>query len=593
MFGICENYDGVTRLSIAALCRELLEEYINRNPNNTNPPGEEYFREKIKSSDRSGLINKLNDNLGFDIEAMMEQSDQDKFDALKLLKLLYYIEKDGLSKKSAFGNKIESRLCITDILAKPRLENIHTDYSLKSEFGDVVKSMLSAVGQNIDDVGQRWGVVENINRSWKYATDVLFAYVFSDCAVNFPNSNLVQLERIKRYLSEKIIMKCENVKPRSFVSNEGVMKSFYNLLLCHEKLCNDIDRINITDRLSVPDMPNKEFISTFKKSEGVKENWEIIDVMTEYLKNHKENVQAEYVLKLITYLKLPTQEDIKDCLFALKYVRTIARWIEQDKNADFSDGISLDMFVIIMQELISVKREKETFNNDYFGNRYTKKPLLSAVKKPAEADAVARLAWIKKIENRTAINFGCYDLMVLAREIEKIVYKIKTIIFSYHSLADMKVANECVCHFVVRSMVSSDAVFSVRKNFEHYIVEGLQKKGKTVRFVFPPTAINCNDMFREFLLDNSAIGDAVANEVIKQVDEVMNNEQIILQSKTVIFESKYTTNYSSDYMFVFLINAKKRVILFEDFVSVASDEEHERMRELGFDKFAVDELSNY
>ena len=88
MFGICENYDGVTRLSIAALCRELLEEYINRNPNNTNPPGEEYFREKIKSSDRSGLINKLNDKLGFDIEAMMEQSDQDKFDALKLLKLL-------------------------------------------------------------------------------------------------------------------------------------------------------------------------------------------------------------------------------------------------------------------------------------------------------------------------------------------------------------------------------------------------------------------------------------------------------------------------------------------------------------------------
>lgn len=593
MFGIHENYDGVTKLSIAALCKELLEEYINKNPNDTNPPGEEYFREKIKSNDRSGLINKLNDNLGFDIEMMMEQSDQDKFDGLKLLKLLYYIEKDGLPKKDTFGSKVTSKLCITDILAKPRLENIHTDYSPKSEFGDVVDSMLSLIGQNIDDAGKRWGVIEKINITWKYATDSLFAYVFSDYATKFPESNLIQLKRIKRYLSEKIIMKCKTVKPRSFVSNEGVMKSFYNLLLCHEKLCNDIDRVNITDRLSVPDIPNKEFVSAFKETEKVRVDWKIIDVMTAYLKDHKENFQVEYVLKLVTCLNPLAQEDIKDCLFALKYVRTIARWIERDKNADFSDGISLDLFVIIMQELISVKREKETFNNDYFGNRYTKKPLLSAVKKPAEADAVARLAWIRKIENRTAMNFGCHELMDLAREIEKLIYKVKTIIFSYHSLVDMNVANDCICHFVVRAMVSAEAAFSVRENFERYIVEGLRKKGKNVRFVFPPTAINCNDMFREFLLDHSAIGDVVANEVIRQVDEVLNNEQIMSQSGAVTFESKYTTNYSSDYMFIFRINAKKRVIIFEEFVSVTSDEEHKRMRELGFDKFVVEELNNY
>lgn len=191
------------------------------------------------------------------------------------------------------------------------------------------------------------------------------------------------------------------------------------------------------------------------------------------------------------------------------------------------------------------------------------------------------------------MNFGCHELMDLAREIEKLIYKVKTIIFSYHSLVDMNVANDCICHFVVSAMVSAEAAFSVRENFERYIVEGLRKKGKNVRFVFPPTAINCNNMFREFLLDHSAIGDVVANEVIRQVDEVLNNEQIMSQSGAVTFESKYTTNYSSDYMFIFRINAKKRVIIFEEFVSVTSDEEHKRMRELGFDKFAVEELNNY
>lgn len=141
----------------------------------------------------------------------------------------------------------------------------------------------------------------------------------------------------------------------------------------------------------------------------------------------------------------------------------------------------------------------------------------------------------------------------------------------------MIVFNDCICHFVVRAMVSAEAAFSIRENFERYIVEGLRKKGKNVRFVFPPTAINCNDMFREFLLDHSAIGDVVANEVIRQVDEVLNNEQIMSQSGAVTFESKYTTNYSSDYMFIFRINAKKRVIIFEEFVSVTSDEEHKRI----------------
>ena len=135
MFGIHENYDGVTKLSIAALCKELLEEYINKNPNDTNPPGEEYFREKIKSNDRSGLINKLNDNLGFDIEMMMEQSDQDKFDGLKLLKLLYYIEKDGLPKKDIIKNNVTSMTLIggeptihpqfVEILRKLEKQEVH------------------------------------------------------------------------------------------------------------------------------------------------------------------------------------------------------------------------------------------------------------------------------------------------------------------------------------------------------------------------------------------------------------------------------------------------------------------------------------
>lgn len=182
---------------------------FRRNPNDDNPPSEEYFREKIKSSDKSGLMNKLNDNLHFDIEAMMERSNQDKFDGLKVLKMLYYIEKDGNPKKS------------------------------KSEFGDIFDAMVWMVEKNISDVAKKIHTMKKLNARWEDATDGIFDYVISDYTLDMLQPNMVQLERINTYITDNIIKKCEEIKPREVLSGEGLMESFYNLLLCHQYLCNE------------------------------------------------------------------------------------------------------------------------------------------------------------------------------------------------------------------------------------------------------------------------------------------------------------------------------------------------------------------
>ena len=65
---------------------------------------------------------------------------------------------------------------------------------------------------------------------------------------------------------------------------------------------------------------------------------------------------------------------------------------------DNSEGVTLDTFITIMQEMIVVNSSKEGFKNDYLGYNNPNRSLSVAVKKPGEADAVAIEAWKKKLK---------------------------------------------------------------------------------------------------------------------------------------------------------------------------------------------------
>lgn len=299
------------------------------------------------------------------------------------------------------------------------------------------------------------------------------------------------------------------------------------------------------------------------------------------------------MIHLVNYLESIEEADEKNILFAIKYARTMASWIEHDKNANYEEGIPLDMLVIILQEIIAVKRKGETFKNDYWGNRYTNKPLLSAVKKAGQADAVARLTWMKKLENRTAVNFGTCDLIIKKHQIEDSIYEMKSLIYSYYNMEDLVIANECISHFVIRSIISAGSAIAVRDNFEKYIIEGLRKSGREISFIFPQQAINCNDMFREFLIDHSAIGDVVAEDVIRQINEMLDDDSILEKGMAVNFESKYTSEDAKDFMFTFVVNSRQKVMVYQNFVSVSSDDRFYRMQELGLSQFARDDIEMF
>lgn len=77
------KYDGSFKLSITELCNEIALENQEMDNNSTDT-----LRNKFKNSDKSGLIDKLNEKINFRIEEFNEA-----YEKLKLLKYLYNIEK--------------------------------------------------------------------------------------------------------------------------------------------------------------------------------------------------------------------------------------------------------------------------------------------------------------------------------------------------------------------------------------------------------------------------------------------------------------------------------------------------------------------
>ena len=94
--------------------------------------------------------------------------------------------------------------------------------------------------------------------------------------------------------------------------------------------------------------------------------------------------------------------------------------------------------------------------NDYYGYNNPNRSLTVAVKKTEEADAVAVQAWIKKLENRAAVNFGAYDLIKKKRDIENCIYKIKKYIYSYSAIDDIVFANDILCKNTAQSIISRE-----------------------------------------------------------------------------------------------------------------------------------------
>ena len=233
-YDINAKYDDDCKLTIVDLCNDIMND-VNTSEDKK-LQGEETLRDKFKNFDKSGIMDKLKDNLNFDMESIAKNSKLELYDMFKILKLIYYIEKDGYPKyKQVQFNNV--RIQITDILAKPRLSNINTELSKSSIYGEIFDSLFNKIKSEVNDADERCARLEKINLYWEYITSKIFDYVVSDDALINQDGAMAELERINYFLKYKILNKLRDNANFKTLSPEGVMKTFFNLN--YSQLCRE------------------------------------------------------------------------------------------------------------------------------------------------------------------------------------------------------------------------------------------------------------------------------------------------------------------------------------------------------------------
>lgn len=509
-YDIHAKYPTEGRLSLNDLLNELEKEYKLYDDLLI-------YRDKFKNNDGSGIIDKLKSLLNFDIEAMAKESDNSKFEELKLLKELFIIEKYGKPKKNKrFMPKEGIRIKITNILAKPRMQNVSTYLSATNEYSSVFEELFDDIKCNVDDAEKRIDTIDRIDAQWQYIAQKQFDYVTSDMALSDTDSALKELVRINNKL-DSIILELESQSGTEVMPAEGVMKSFFNLLLNHQQLCYLTDRINMKSFLAIPQKPDDKYVSLYRKYESQVIYVDKIHFLKKSLKAKERPAIVNDLFNLLSYSEEISESDYKHYNYALDHCKTVLLWLMKEKDGlDFSHEVPMSVFISVIQEIVYVKKNSNSFKvkNDYYGYNAAYTSLTSALKKQADdADAVLVDIWIRRIENRFCANFGVVDLIAEKNKAEIKTLIIKKHIFSCIDMNCLESQSASLLRKVAVAHINTSIAASKESYFRTALLYEIGKFEYSVeRIEFHDDAENIYNVFRELLY---TYGDDIDDELLK------------------------------------------------------------------------------
>lgn len=545
---------------------------------------------KLKNRQGSGLINKLKKHLDFDIENMAEVSTSERFDALKLLKELFFIEKDGLPKYIKKSNpNANTKVRIINILAKPRLANIKSYYTNGSQSGEVFEQLFFNIKSNVPDADERIRIIEDIDSYWQYLAARQFNYVFSNIALADMESSLKELQRINRVL-ENVVNKLDIDERNHQMSSEGVMKTFFNILLTHQKLCYETDRIKAAEYVDIDMHPNAEYTELFRRNEFETLKTPEVSIFKNYVDRKNRPEEIKNVFNLISYCEEIPPEDYRHYKYAFDHVQTVLNMISKEKGKDFSEEVYVALFVSVIQEIVCVKKNKEQLKprNDFYGYNPDVKSLMTAlINQEDEVDSILVHIWIRRVETRFSINYGAHDLIAEKNKAELLTFRIKEFLYGYRNLDELKQANAYIAHMIGIAHTNTSDAAEGELLFQIMLVHLLDYHGIAInRFVLPDNPQNIYDMFRELL---AAYDHDTNNSIMKLATEVADaiEKNHACETITHTFIMYYGNGSCRECYLSFKYDKVEKMFFYEKFGLIYSDEEKERIIRLGLKKLIL------
>lgn len=436
---------------------------------------------------RLRLVKFLKEELSFDIDGYVEKNAEKMKEKRDFIEFLLD-SNDECQKGSIF-----------QLLEKSHLENIYNEYSEKCTNNDIYKyiykktrhklieneidSSKESLNQKIQFLFEENNETDfekkyvELTESEQEYIDYLFSYEdhsyevyhkndyrFELIVAHFRNNvmfnfrkekNSNNLDKFLKYIKENFT---DGFFDGPYELKDNLTKSFFNLLICHQIISKEIDKINMNNSLYYLDRPDDNYIEKMTKCIPLlMKRTDIFELMINYI-NGKKTECGTFLWNCITYDHYD-ENDIKYYKYAIKTLDEgyeIYYGFSDDKNYE-DDGmynpylegphiknkqivdefkkkglVSVVEIIAIMQELIYMKKYHLEFDNKFYNNKNIPKDMVNKLKNNAEA--AAKRFFVRCVQNRIAYNFGNEENMKKWREIENELYSLKIQIFKIYDI---------------------------------------------------------------------------------------------------------------------------------------------------------------
>ena len=525
---------------------------------------------KFKNSHETGIVNHLEKDLNFYID------EYDEFQVLQLLKMLYYYEKDG------------QRLKLTEILKKPRLENIESTYETDTLYGkyftELKENLEAVVGQ--DAARERQELLYRKNQRWNDILANILMYAYGEEGLKPENryTTIFDLENAKRFIDERILGKLS--KPEHHPAKEDVFIAFYTMLIAHEMVCEQEDRIASYESAEIYPAENEEYVREFVRLEKCFLTESEQDKIIDELINGSDNAR---IYKRMIFKKKGTldKSEIDGLRFVKKHLPVLRKWLMLHKDTGNPDRLYAAWFITLIQEVLYCKDNKIAVVNDAYGISEGRRTLTAILKKPETAQAKQIQMWMIRIENRYGANIGASDLLMTARDAEKTYIKIRRWMLQFHNMSDIEFVDTALVHFVERIVIPRWVAGNMLDRLELALHDELPEY-----YVDFQLLRQIHDLGRELAYDINAVNNVV-QQITAQVKSFEQQYFILKNEKEV--KDRVFINYSNGKQQEFLLDYwifRHQAIQFRAFFGVQPDEVTEKYQEYGLSKFLVDERNS-
>lgn len=581
----CE-FDENGEYSINDLCVEISCDSEILLSKEANMPGIENIKYKFYHSNKTGIGDKLKENFDFDLKAIGEKSKKEKFDMLRLMKYLYFLEKLFNSSLVRTNEKYKrmKMVSVLDILAKPRLENISESYVLNGEYKDELEATKNDISKLVESSDVIYDKLNNINALWNCVMHKIFDYVFSDRAMRQPTRALMEMERINNQLVNNIIVRLPKHLPEK-ACGEHIMEGFYKILVSHSFLCEDNDRETINNEYAIRTSINKDYAVLVECNDFTVALQSILDLSKKYLSGKSDDEGVKLFLDLVSYNKTIEYNDIKKYVYALNAAPKVIKCLELYFGKDFSECIDLNLLVAIIQEIIYIRENKVSVTNDFY--KYNNKNIsLKLLTQSSDKiiPEIVKEAWVKCIENRIALNYGQYELIEIKRKIENNIFIIKQFIYSYHNIDDVKFVSDFLFNFVSDIIISSDRAFTYALMLFNKISEKISEQIKQYRVDVAEDCVNLMAFFKLIFINKNLLEEKIINEISSLVIKEYQNDITLIKDGVYKFVLN-KNDVEQDYSLSYRIDKKDNTLCFLKFRRLVNDGYSKKAIDLGLEQF--------